>query len=246
MANPRTTFPQTITASTWSNAWGAAFAKAQARYGRQQAADGTEAPPLSYADLSALVRAWHAAAGPAFPLWSQWAALAFDWDPTMAPGKWNTGADRAKKRLDADMARDFWVATHKLALDLDDNGKPAALDVQAGTFGDPVWLAMVKADLLSDGAKAEWEIPIGCRDPKTGKTKLPYLGCPKGWTLTQVSLGAFMCKSDTTGELRPPERICEGKPVGIKDPITVAKDSFWRTVLILGAVWYFAKKQGNR
>ncbi len=246
MAAPRTTFPPTVTAGKWDSAWGHLFARAQARYGRQQATDGTEAPPLSYADLAALTRAWRSAAGAsAFPLWSQWAALAYDWDPAQ-PARFSTGSQRAKAKLDPDLAREFWVATQKLALDLDASSKPAALDVESGTFGDPVWLAMVKADLLSDGAKAEWKLPVGCRDPKTGKVKPPYLGCPKGWTLVEVSPGAFMCKNDATGELEGPKRVCEGDEVVVKDPIKAATDSFWRTVLILGLVWYAAKKQGNR
>lgn len=236
MAPTRTTFPPTITASTWASAWGSAFERAQLARGKQETSDGTLAPPLSWADLAALARAWRGAGGAsAWPTWAQWGALAYRWDPS-APSAFDASPARGRALVPADIAGAFWLETHRLAMDLDDAGKPARLDVDGASFGDPVWLAMVRADLAHDGAKLEWKIPIpGCKS-KDGKNR-PVVGCRPGWDLVEVSPGAFMCRERKTGALRAPEYLCDGQPVTIDDPITVVKKSLAGPLLILGAVW---------
>lgn len=146
-----------------------------------------------------------------------------------------------------DVAEDFWRSTRLLALSLDDDKRTVRLDIDAATFADPVWLAMVRADLASDGAKVEWSIPVGCRDPITGKARLPHLGCPKGWELVEVSPGAFMCRQTSTGRMSAPNRVCDGAPVVVRDPITDMKDSIVKGALILGFLWLVSRRSvGNR
>lgn len=239
--NPRPTFPRVVTGGTWSSVWQSLSLTAQKRRGQAFAADGTLAPPLTNGDLAALVQEWRLAAGSAaFPLWSQWAAVAYGWDPA-APGVFITTSKQRDALLDVEAANDFWLATYRLALDLDDGKSPPRFDIDSTAFDDRTWQDQVKADLLSDGASVKWELPVGCRG-KDGKVRPGRLGCKQGWTLITVK-GRPMCRNDATGETEKPAYVCEGDPVTVKDPVTVVANKFLTGLLILGALVWLASQQ---
>lgn len=215
---------------------------AQNRRGKSFAADGTLAPPLSHGDLASLVQEWRNVAGAAaFPLWSQYGAVAYAWDPAQ-PSVFVTTPAQRDSLVDTETANDFWLATYRLALDLDDDPtKSPRLDIDAGAFDDPVWRAQVQADLMSDGARVAWKVPLAACKDKDGKARPARLGCPAGWDLVKDG-GVWVCRKRDTGEKKPPGYVCEGEQITVDDPITTIKKRTFHGLLILGVLWWLATR----
>lgn len=232
---PRRTFQPVITASKWETAWRATFEAAKRRRGSERV-DDAETPRLSNGDAVAVVKAWSeqpATAG--FPLWYHFAATAYGWDPVKSD-RLNTTAKQREAMLDAVIARELWAATKLLARNLDDANVTGARLALDDSFDDPVFQAGVKAAVKADnGLRAAGRIPIGCRDPKTGKITGPVMKCRPGFTLEIIPGTPFyICRNKKTGEHEQPKWECEGDTVYLDDPITAVANSLARLALIVG------------
>lgn len=205
-----------ITAARWESAWEALLASA-----RRRRSGNALAVPLTNGEAASLVRAWPGKSGSLWmPLWYQFAATAYGWDPQRSD-RLNTSA----KQRDAtfELSRDLWDVTHEVARMLDaDNKQPVRLDIDETTFDDVTFQAGVRAALLDDnGLQAAGKIPVGCRDPKTGRLTGPKMKCRPGWKLELVKGTPFyVCRNTKTGETEQPTYECEGETVYIDDPIT--------------------------
>lgn len=235
---PNATFPPVITASRWETAWEAALAAARRRRG------GTSASaPITNGDAVALVKAWARSSGTgAMPLWYQFAATAYGWDPAKSD-RLNTTARQRDALFDAAITSDLWTAARQTARGLDAGNEPARLDIDADTFDSPVFQAGVRSAISGDGGmRAAGKIPVGCRDPKTGKLVGPRMKCRPGFELELVPGTPFyVCRNKKTGEHEQPTYECEGETVYIDDPITaigkaIAGD-LGRLALILGLAY---------
>ncbi len=235
MAGAVATFPAVLTASKWISAYQSAWNRAQKAHGMATSSDGTVGPRLTNAEAASLINAWRIAAGVGFPLWYQFAAVAYGWSPD------NDNLDTSAKQagssyLPDDLAVALWVVTQRLALDLDDGPSDPRLEM-ANAFGDPTFAGAVRAALLGDGAEAAFKIPLPvCRDKKTKKTRWPRPSCGK------------------TGEFRDPitgAKVACDKPgdceiVAVDDPITKVVKDVGLLVAILAAVWLLANKPRRR
>jgi hypothetical protein len=212
MAPDAKLWPLFITASSWGTIWTTTFQAALRKRGRGTAPDGsTMVPRLTNGEVITLVMAWMEAATPTrFPLWYQFAALAYGWTPD------NDRIDTSAKRRDAlyptDIGHELWMTTNNLSdtLQAETPANPR-LDMD-GRFDDVVFQGQVRAALMSDGAQAKWVIGFaGCKDPKTGKPGLPK-------------------KNPKTGKW-------ECNPVVIQDPITRPARNILALLLYLGAAY---------
>jgi len=251
MAPPRTWSP-VITASKWDTAWRSLAASAKKRYG-SEVVDGVDTPRLSNGDAITLVRAWTQQTGEGgFPLWYQFAAAAYGWDPDvdrhggMAFDAINTTEKHRASMFDIELARELWSFVAKAAHDLDDGTNTnARLELEDNAFADPVFQAKVRAALRGDGAmRSQWKVPVGCKDPKTGKATGPKLKCRDGFELEPVQGSGgllYVCRNKQTGETEQPGIGCEGETITVDDPITAIKKiigkELFEIALILGVIW---------
>lgn len=191
--------PPRITGSSWSN-----VAQAVRRTARTEASgdDGVVAPVWSCREAAAIVAAWRTVArltADGFPLWYQFAASAYGWDP--AEGKLRQYDDQASALYPPEDAAALVSEIDRIAAARDqaqvvvprDQPALALVDV----WNDPQFLDDIKAAMAGDGAVVEWKIPIpACKDPKTGKPAKPV-------------------RNPTTGKWE-----CPGGVVTIDDPLT--------------------------
>lgn len=235
MAPPRRTFQPVITASAWETAHLATAAAASQRRGQGRASDGLLWPKLTNGDVITLVKAWHDASPSGFPLWYQYAAAAYGWNARKRD-KLDTSARQRDAAMDIEIVGDLEKNLLGVADDLDTDAKPnPRIELDANAFDDGVFQGRVRAELVQDGAKAQFKIPVGCKDPRTGKSKSPGLKCREGFTLERVpGTLVFVCKNKQTGETENPTLDCD--PVFVDDPITGVKKQLIHELVGIGLI----------
>ncbi len=242
MAPPRT-FPALITADRWENVWESLLTSAR----RRRNSGSSFSVPLTNGEAASLIRAWPGKSGTLWmPLWYQFAAAAYGWDPQRSDRLNTTPKQRDSK---FHLSRDLWDATHEIARALDAERKqPARLDVDADTFDDPTFQAGVRAALKADGGmKAAGKVAIGCKDPKTGKLTGPKMKCREGFVLELVPGTPFyICKNKKTGEHEQPTYECEGDKFYIDDPLSAVSKDLVRLALIVGFAYLVFVKGSAR
>lgn len=219
-------FPPSVTASTWAtvfeHVWNIALKRGRhmVPYRTGGKLVDTLAPRLTCGEVVTLTMGWYAAAGRRWPLWYQFAAAAYGWDPSA-----DTFATTTKQReawYPDELLVEFWMSLMELTRELDFAGVAnPRLDLD-GRFGDVVFQGEVKSALSDDGADIAFKIPIpACKDPKTGKP---------GWPKRDPKTGKWTCDVVT-----------------IDDPVTVVKSDIGRTLLIVAALWLlFGGKPARR
>lgn len=240
MAPPRT-FPGLVTADRWLTVWESLLTSARRRRG------GTAfSVALTNGEATSLIRAWPGRSGTLWmPLWYQFAATAYGWNPDRSDR-----LDTTAKRRDSafPMSRDLWDATREIATALDaERRQPARLDIDPDTFDDPTFQAGVRAALRDDGGmRAAGKIPVGCKDPKTGRITGPKMKCRPGFTLELVPGTPFyVCRNKKTGEHEQPTYECEGDKVYLEDPLSALARDFWRLALIVGLGYLVLRGNGR-
>lgn len=210
------TFPRTVTATTWRDALSSLSQRSQKRRGSY--ADGS--PKLTNSEALQLVRAWSQATTRAgWPLWYQFAAVAFGWDPSA--DTLDTSAAQAARPYPADATAELWVALAGLAAQLDRGDNTAALYTDQ-EWADPLFAADVRNALVGDGADAQFKIPIpACKDPATGKP----VGKPR--------------RDPATGKWR-----CD--PVVVDDPVTHAGRQLGGAAAVILLLWFLLSDNPRR
>lgn len=198
---------------------------------------GQQAPQLSNADASDLVGAFHGADNiDAFPLWYQYAAVAYGWSPPDSD-MLDASTARGANAYDADIAVALWLDLKRVATELDNSGSADARLIFDGVYDDVVWLGEVRAALLQDGASATFKIPLPmCKDKRTGKRRIPRVPCDKNGQRRDPLTGALIA-CDMPGD-------CD--PESVDDPITHAFNQLLPWALILGALWLIRKDSQPR
>lgn len=214
---PRITFPVTLAASTWETVVQQAQDAASRRRG-YVATDVARVPKLSNSEALQLIRAMTLAIGrPQFPLWYQFAAVAYGWDPTS--DQLDTTSAHGDQLYPPDASVELWQAVKDAGAAADSSAShPVPSLYFDDVWADPLYAADVRRALQEDGADAAFKIPLpACKDPKTGKpTGRPSKGPDGKWR-------------------------CD--PVAVDDPVTFAGKQFGTIlVLALGAWLLFGKK----
>jgi hypothetical protein len=243
------TFPQLNSAPTWAALYDALWSRAVNAHGTVQARNGwsgkpsdappgfvisgTAAPRVTNAEAVQLVRAFNGIAKDArlFPLWDQYAALAYGWDPP-ARDTLDNSAPRGARSYNGDVGVALWLELHAVCKQLDSAQVPADLPMP-DDFADPAFMGAVQASLQRDGASATFKIPTGrCIDSKTGKGRLPRIPCDKDGKRRDPITGVEVeCDTPAT---------C--KPELVDDPLTALVKSLWPLALVVGAVWLLTRQ----
>lgn len=240
-------FPPFITASKWgtvaASAWDA-VTKRRSLYTATHPVAAKKVPRLTNGEVVTLVMAWLAAIGVSktrqrelFPLWDQYAAAAYGWDPKS--GKFVATTKQRDGWYPDVLLVELWRAFLQLAEALDKEGVPnPRLDLD-GRFDDIVFQGEVRAALNSDGAviidtpsaHAAFKIPLPACKTKDGKTAAPKCKrVMKAWP--------YLC-----------EEWDECVPVVVDDPVTIVKGkamSGLQLVLLIGAFWLLFDNNKSR
>lgn len=141
-------FPPVISSPSWSSAWTTLRARALS---------------LTCADASRIVAAWTwAASEAAWPLWYQFGAVAYGWDPER--DVLDTSAAQAARPYP--LADELWESLRELAAGLDaaaPDPLPYTVHLQfdqSPTWSSPTWLSLLRGALVEDGARARLVSPV--------------------------------------------------------------------------------------
>jgi len=239
-------FPVTIAASKWRTAFAGLWERASKAHGNTRSQGGwrgkpsdappgaliagTVAPRITNGEAVQLVRAYRLAAGSAFSLWYQYAAVAYGWDPP-SNDNLDATANQADRAYQPDITVALWMELYRLSKQLDVDGVPANLAL-ANDFSDANFVSFVREQLRSDGADAHFKIPTGtCTDQKTGRQRWPKAPC------------------DDNGEFRDPftgAKLACDKPgdctlTMVDDPLTALVKQLFPVALVVAAIWIFSK-----
>jgi hypothetical protein len=215
-------FPPMVSASMWRTVIAHLKSVAAKRGGH------AASPLITNAEVITLVMGWLVNATKAgFPLWYQFAAAAYGWDP-----KRDT-LDTSKKHAQAwapDYLRDaLWAELQRSADELDARERfgPRAVYLD-GDYADPVFQGEVRAALTADGAAAAFKIPLpACKDPKSGKPRLPRC--------LEIDPVTLLCRK---------WEKCD--PATIDDPITVIGNKLGGALVVGALLWFAFKMDRNQ
>lgn len=215
----RFTLPPVITGSTWTAVWGALWERSSR--GTVADEEGALAPKWTNREAIAIIAAIRSAAAPDFPLWYQFAAPAFGWEPGV--NKLDRSEAQADREYDPSAAVLLYQEIRRIATELDDRQRrEPRVELDAQTWTDATFQAEIAKALREDGAQAQFKIPLpACKDPRTGKPARPVRGSDGKWR-------------------------CPGGPLLIDDPITAIVKALapiaLPVALILGAAWVMSKR----
>jgi hypothetical protein len=210
----RFALPPLITASKWRDVWGSLWSQLLRSRGVVNDAEGTVAPRMTNREAVAVVEAVRdlaRKAGAQFPLWYQFAAIAYGWAPDH--DELDTSQEQSDRVYDADASVMLQLEVQEFTGDLDDRNTPDPRIDLTDVFDHPSYRAEVAAALGQDGAQALFKIPIpACKDPKTGKPAKPVRDPKTGkWT-------------------------CPGGAVTIDDPLTAILKELTKVIVPIGLI----------
>lgn len=219
--------PPFISASTWSTALNALAVHVKSKRGVRNGV-----PRLTNGDVITILAAYqpplYGIRAQAFPLWDQFAAAAYGWNP--ATGKLNATNKRRDAWFPDVMLAPLWAGLAEATRELDQQTPPqtARLDFD-GRWDDVVFKSVVKQLVESDGAITDtrsahiaFGIPLPACKTKDGKTRAPK--CKRA-----MNHWPYLCEE---------WEKCD--PVIVKDPITVVRDKAtngFQLLLLIGAAW---------
>lgn len=219
----RFTLPRTITGTTWPNVMSALWERSSR--GVVTDDDGVKVPRWTNREALAVVMSLHKIARGAFPLWYQFAAVAYGWSPDN--DQLTARGGQADRWYPAEISTMLNGELVRLTRELEASrpGEPR-LDLD-DVFSDKAVIAAVTGALRQDGADAAFKIPLpACKDPVTGKPARPV-------------------KDPKTGKW-----TCPGGPILIDDPITAIVKALAPIAiplaLILGAGWLAGNQRRRR
>lgn len=232
--------------STWDAVFRALWDFVQGKRGKYVAKhpgpNGPQvAPRLTNGEVITVIMAWMpplVAAGArmaSFPLWDQFAAAAYNWNPTT--GRLDTSTANRDDWYPDILLAELWSSLYKVALDLNDTQQTPRIDMD-GRWDDIVFQSTVKSAVSQDApittaadASAAFNIPIpGCKGPD-GKLTPPK--CKR-----QMKRYPYLCEE---------YEKCDG--VSVKDPITVVRDkasNMFSLALLVGVFWLMFNNEPSR
>jgi hypothetical protein len=196
MMAERFRLPPVITGSTWNNVFGFLWQKPPR--GTAPDRDGVIAPVFTNREALALVQALRTISptiSAGFPLWYQFAAVAYGWDTER--DVLDLSKEQADRMYDPNAAVALMLEVQRITGDLDDErgGQlDPRLELDQDDFDDRLVQGDVQKALQDDGAEATAIIPR-CKDRKTGKTRFPRAKCDangKGPTIRDPATGAII------------------------------------------------------
>lgn len=145
--------PEFVTGSTWLNVFNACYGSISL-LGNRYTNGPNNVPQITNREAIALIQGWREVAGmtkDGWPLWSQYAALAYGFDPDT--DKLDATTEQADKLYDTDMGVELWTAIKDIAqrLDVERKSEPARVDLKGEWFDDDTLQREVTSALEADG-----------------------------------------------------------------------------------------------
>lgn len=209
----RFVLPPLITGSTWQNTV-AALLRGQGDSRGLEVDGGDTAPAMTNREALAIVSAMRAPAQrvTGFPLWYQFAALAYGWSPDV--GELDGRSEQADTDYPVYAGAMLSNELSRIAGELDAIGAPDARIDLPDVWAQPALMAEIGAALQDDGAQVSFKIPLpACKDPVTGKPAKPV-------------------RNPKTGRWE-----CPGGFIEIDDPITAIMKSLTKVVIPVAAIY---------
>jgi hypothetical protein len=173
--------PPVITASSWPAIWGAVWERAKQARGVDHDEDGTVAPVLTNREAIAIVLAMRELpTAERWPLWYQFAAVAYGWDPYESD-RLDTTRAQADKLYPPETTVALILEMQRMVGEID-NATAPRMALKSDTFEDTIVQGDVAAALKQDGgiSMQGFPIPTGkCTDKKTGKKRPIRPKCDK-------------------------------------------------------------------
>lgn len=233
--------PPLLTASTWKTLVSALAENQMRRQGVVDVVvdnDTKSIPILTNREATAVIGEFRAAAqmtSEGWPLWYQFAAIAYDWD--VKRDVLNAGVAHGEEEYPAEAARELWLAITGVAADLERERVtvPPRLELDPALHVDRAWQADVRKALRGDGGATSVRHPSPfCRDKKTGKLRVPRPRCDKDGR-------------GPINPLRPGERLAcdndgECDVITIRDPFEAMGSGLGTLVAIGLVIWLSLEK----
>jgi hypothetical protein len=206
----------TATASSWDNLFWSQWNAAKRARGTGNAPDGTLAPRMTNREAVATIVAWRALdamstpGGQAWPLWYQFAAAAYGWDPVKSD-RLNKSPAQADKLYPIALTSELWLALQRIAASLEarDVADPR-VTLESSAWDDELVQGEVRHALVQDGASVS-TLPsptdVLCTDKETGKRRVKRPPCdadgkgPKWLNPVTGKLEELPC--DKPGDCKP-------------------------------------------
>lgn len=245
--DPRFRLSRLYTSGKWTTLFDSVW-KDSLKRGVQLTEDGTISPPLTNREAVAMALAIR---GPEFPLWYQFAAVAYDWDVNR--DKLDTNLTQMGKLYPADIGMELWkqFLTFCGGVNGIRDGDPR-VEFDSDAFQSLETIARVRAELRRDGADAQFKIPPGpfCKDKKSGRLRLPRVKCDPDDADGTARRKRKVLEPNTR---RTVEVDCDApgdcEAVLVDDPITAIGKSFGvlgQVLLIVGGLWLIFKPRRRR
>lgn len=238
-------WPAFISASTWTGAVESLSKTVEKQRGSvttmYPGLDGVAydrtVPKLMNADVVAIVMAMlevgdsPTGAKMALPLWYQFAAVAYGWDPKR--DKLDTSTAQGARPYPPLLTVELWRDIQSLANTLDAKREPNPRFDLDGMFTDKVFAGQVRVALQGDGADAQFKIPVpmSCRE-KDGTVRAAR--CVK-----KMSIWPYLC---TEWERCDPAQV-EIDPL---KPIRESATNVFALVILVLGIWVLASNEPRR
>lgn len=214
----RFTLPRTITGSTWPNVMAALWERSTRGVVTEE---GAQVPRWTNREALAVVMGLRKLAAGAFPLWYQFAAVAYGWSPDN--DQLTVRGGQADGEYPPEISVLLSGEIDRITTELEgEQRKDPRLELE-DLFADKSVIAAVAGALKQDGADAAFKIPMpACKDPVTGRPAKPV-------------------KDPRTGKW-----TCPGGGYTVDDPITAIVKSLSKVAipvaLIYGVAWVLSHK----
>lgn len=212
----RFALPPVITASSWATAVSSLLSQLRTSRGTDVDEDGKAAPVMTNREALAIVEALRRPAQrvlTGWPMWYQFAAIAYGWSANDGTPLLDGSDDRADADFPQYAAVMLCEEILRLANGLDAVRYPDVRIDLSDVWAQPALMSEIGAALQDDGARVSFKIPIpACKDPVTGKPARPV-------------------KDPATGRW-----TCPGGVVQIDDPITAILKSLSKVAVPVGAI----------
>lgn len=182
--------PPLVTSSNWLTLWSSLHDAAR------RARGGDDYPRLTNREAVALVAGFRELAKPTsegWPLWYQFAAPAYGWDPT--GDRFVTSERNADARYPDDATRELWEATKRIATNLEEEQprREPRFELSRFRIADLDFQGDVRQALIHDGAKATPAIgqPSSAPAPANKPTRSPKRDGRTTFVLVALALGGL-------------------------------------------------------
>lgn len=238
--------PRVITASAWNTVGVSLWMDLERKRGTHENMFGGVSHKMTNREAVAIINGTRALAPMLrgkFPLWYQFAAVAYGWTP--GSDKLNATQKQADEIYDPDAGFELEKAVNSVLIEMRDNHPdvPPRLELEEDMFNEPIFQGEVARALHADGVRPQFEIPLPvCKDKKTGKLRVPKPPCNKD------GQGPI---EPVTGRRMPCDKPGDCQTATVDDPLTgiirgVGKFAVPFAIIVIAAALFSTPRRGRR